>query len=168
MNRSGMEFGSLDLDGRMVLLMSLSVQFKPGKVMCTSLLSKGREEHCGGMPTSHGCEQAYMGPLSSIPRRMLLTHSLAHTRKCLLFSVCPSVLVDNVLPLYVHSPKFTMKILLLIMCCKLQGSGGMQTLRLLSIKQCKVVRKLMCQMHIPSTGSLDLCITALPTVRAGY
>ncbi|GLJ51017.1 hypothetical protein SUGI_1086360 [Cryptomeria japonica] len=72
-----MEFGSLDLDGRMVLLLSLGVQFKPGKVMCTSLLSKGREEHCGGMPTSHGCEQAYMGPLSSIPRRMLLTHSLA-------------------------------------------------------------------------------------------
>ena len=89
MNCSGMEFGSLDQGGRMVLLMSLSVQFKPGKVMCTNLSSKGREEHCGGMPTSHGCEQAYMGPLSSTPKRMLLTHSLAHTRKCPLFLVRP-------------------------------------------------------------------------------
>jgi hypothetical protein len=126
--------------------------------MCTNLLSKGREEHCGGMPTSHGCERAYTGQLSFTPKRMLLTHSPAHTRKCLLCSVCFSKVADNVCPFYsVTEPK--MKILLL------QASGGMQTLRLLSIKQCKVVRKLMCQMRIPLTDSLGLCITAPPTVR---
>lgn len=78
---TGTVFDSFRVGGQMDLLISLSVQFKPAKVMFTTSPLLGKEELSFGMPTFHGSELLSMDLSLSSLSTMNLTLLSNPTRK---------------------------------------------------------------------------------------